>query len=80
MHPPALVSGSLFVSQHTLDQNDALATAVVLFGEFQHDTLSGAALNEADAQAEWVLIREEIRRRNPGAITPYINGLAHGGH
>ncbi|MDW7997020.1 MAG: RHS repeat-associated core domain-containing protein, partial [Bacteroidota bacterium] len=73
-----LTPGRLYISQNTLDQRDDLATGLVIFGEFQHDPLSGEVLDEAAAQREFSALREGIQRINPAAITPYIKSLQHG--
>jgi len=68
---------ALFVANSTLTQG-SLATALVMFAEFQHDIQSGEIQNEVDAQTEFSGIRESIRQIDPSAITPYIDGLKHG--
>ena len=73
--------GTLFIPQVSLDQQDNnLAAALFVFGEFQHDALSNDQLGERAAQAEFEQVKEAIRNVNPGAITPYVDGLIHGGH
>jgi len=49
-----------------------------MFAEFQHDARSGASLSEDAAQREFAQVRDAIRKMNPNAITPYIEGLRHG--
>jgi len=73
------VKGTLFISKDVLNQKDDFAVGVVIFAEFQHDAASNAVLGEDEAQKEWVVLREAIRKRSPKAITPYIDSLIHGG-
>jgi len=73
----AINNGTIFISQSTLDQGP-LATALVMFGEFQHDTLSNEIQDEKKAQVEFSALREAIRKLDSNAITPYIDSLNHG--
>jgi RHS repeat-associated protein len=72
-----LNSSTLFIANTTITHG-ALATALVMFAEFQHDPQSGEVQDEPTAQVEFVRVRDAIRAIDPNAITPYINALQHG--
>ena len=70
-------SSTLFIANDTV-AHGALATALVMFAEFQHAPQSGEVQGEGAAQEEFVRLREAIRGIDRNAITPYIEGLHHG--
>jgi hypothetical protein len=65
---------TLYISQEAID-NGPLATALVIFAEFQHSKHDGGGLNEQQAEAEFIAVRESIEGHRR---TPYINRLSHG--
>jgi RHS repeat-associated protein len=72
-----LNSSTLFIANNTV-AHGPLATALVMFAEFQHDPQSGDVQDEAAAQVELAHVRDAIRAIDTNVITPYINGLEHG--
>jgi len=72
-----LNASTLFIANNTV-AHGPLATALVMFAEFQHDPQSGTVQDENPAQVEFAADRQAIYAINPQAQTPYIDGLQHG--
>jgi RHS repeat-associated protein len=70
------VSPFLFVCEWVVNTRNDLELALIIFAEWQHHP-AGDDMDEGPAQAEFELIRADVRR--VGESTPFIEGLSHGG-
>jgi len=72
----AEVSPFLFVCEWVVNTRNDLELALIIFAEWEHHP-AGDDMDEGPAQAEFELIRADVRR--VGESTPFIEGLSHGG-